>query len=197
MSTDNGFEHVAINPLSTFRKRWPVAGMPDAPQVIVWRFHTAYRALAKFEVIFHAAVAEDLEEQDNDNKSRRPKLAKLQWPGSDKNASKRQVGSIVKPVVVHAKTNISCHVPNGEVVAHFACYGTGFMEFAWTNGFSPFQRQLSYHVSFARTDPLALAEPGDATLCNLATQVYPTRFVAALIHSLQNSFIMIPCVLVL
>ncbi len=178
-SLDGGFEEATINPLSSFRRKWPVAGMPDAPQVVVWHFRTSDRPLARFEVTFHPAAAGEFDEGGGasdgaaDSASPgRPRADSLSWPGSFRKPSSASPAELTAtPITVHVKTNVGCHGPSGDIVSHFACHGHGYIELAWTNGFSFGQRHLFYRVSFARTDPLALAEPGDAVLCSLATQL--------------------------
>jgi hypothetical protein len=188
MSADGGFEEATINPLSTFRRKWPVAGMQDAPQVVVWHFRTSDRPLARFEVTFHPAAAGEFDEGGAGDRSSaspsppgggRARADSLSWPGSAKkglgsssaSSSSSSTELTVTPVTVLVKTNVGCHGPSGDIVSHYACHGHGYIELAWTNGFSLGQRHLFYRVSFARTDPLALAEPGDAVLCSLATQL--------------------------
>ena len=180
MPDDVGFEEATINPLTTFRRKWPVAGMPDAPQIVVWQFRTASRPLAKFEVVFHPAQVRDFEEGGgNDSSDRsRSRSNSLSWPGSVGKPSTPSMKVTGTPITVHSKTNIGCHEHTGQVISHFACHGHGYIELAWTNGFSLGQRHLSYRVSFARTDPLALAEPGDPELCNLATQARRCKVTA-------------------
>ena len=90
MSLDDGFEEATINPLSTFRRKWPVAGMPDAPQVVVWQFKLSAKSLTKFEVTFHPAADGDLDDNAANAKSGggggvfgagRARADSWSWPG--------------------------------------------------------------------------------------------------------------------